>query len=132
MLIPLQKKLVRIVINRYKSKVIEKMDLIRENVNTLRDAIQRNNLDDTTVIDVFTAIHVLLGKRIDYSITDDKYFAFLFGCVRNVPVGKQRHYWFDTMFRTYEKLSGVNPTDGNWLLLQANLVYLSPLDHVRC
>ena len=108
------------------------MDIIRENENTLRDSIQRNNYSETTVIDIFTAFNVLLKKRIDYSITDDKYFTFLLGCLRNVPVGEQRHYWFDNMFRIYEKLSAIDPANSAWLLLQANLIYLSPLDHIIC
>lgn len=104
------------------------MDLIRDNVNTLRDSIQRNQFTETTVLDVFTAFYVILQKRIiDYSISDDKHFAFILGCLRNVPDGNQRKFWFETMFHTYEKLSGVDSNDPNWLLLQANLVYMSPL-----
>ncbi len=105
------------------------MDIIRENVNTLRDSIQRNNFSETTVIDIFTAFHVILSKRIDYSITDDKHFAFLLGCLRNVPRGLERQYWFDNMFRIYEKLSGISSTDPTWLMLQANLIYLAPIEY---
>lgn len=104
------------------------MNIIRDNVNTLRDSIQRNQFSDTTVVDVFTAFYVVLQKRImDYSISDDKHFAFILGCLRNVPAGSQRKYWFDTMFSTYERLAELDPNDPNWLLLKANLVYLSPL-----
>ncbi len=104
------------------------MDIIRDNVNTLRDSIQRNQFSDTTVLDVFTAFYVILQKRIiDYSISDDKHFAFVLGCLRNVPDGTQRKFWFETMFNTYQKLSNIDVNDPNWLLLQANLVYMSPL-----
>jgi hypothetical protein len=104
------------------------MDIIRDNVSTLRDSIQRNQFMDTTVIDVFTAFYVILQKRmLDFSIGDDKHFAFVLGCLRNVPAGSQRKYWLETMFTTYEKLSGVTENDPNRLLLKANLVYLSPL-----
>ncbi len=103
------------------------MDLIRDNVNILRDSIQRNQFSETTCLDVLTALHVVLQKRVvDYSISDDKHFAFILGCLRNVPPGSQRKYWFKTMFTTYEKLSNIDVNDPNWLLLQANLVYLSP------
>ena len=105
------------------------MDLILQNVNTLRDSIQRGDFHDTTVIDIFTAFHVVLQKRIiDYSISDDKHFSFILGCLRNVPAGQQREHWFETMFRTYEKLNkDLDVNSPNWLLLQANLVYLAPL-----
>ena len=102
------------------------MDIIRQNVTSLRDNIQRNYLAETTVIDVFTAMYIILQKQIDYAISDDKYFAFLLGCLRNVPPGTQREYWFNMIFTTYEKLSNIDPNDTNWLLLKANLVYLAP------
>lgn len=106
------------------------MDQIRDNQNTLRDAIQRQNFYDITVIDIFTAFYVLANKRIDSSITDDRYFTFLLGIVNNVPAGEERRHWFESMFRIYEKISGINVNDGNWLLLQANLIYLAPIGHM--
>jgi hypothetical protein len=105
------------------------MDQIKENVNMLRDSIQRGNFTDTSVIDVFTAFYVLSTKHIDYSISDDKYFGFLLGCLQNVPRGRERIYWFDNMFQMYEQLSGMNVNDpnwNNWILLKANLLYLAP------
>lgn len=102
------------------------MDLIRDNVNTLRNSVQREDYTDTTVVDVLTAIYIILGKRIDYAIMDDKYFLFLLGCIRNVPVGEERIYWFNTIFTTYEKITNVDTNDSSWLLLKANLVYLAP------
>lgn len=105
------------------------MDLIRDNVNSLRDSIQRNNLSDTTVIDVFTAFYMITSKHVDYSITDDKYFQFLIGCIANIPRGHEREYWFNNMFSIYEQLSGLTTTDphwNDWMLLKANLIYLSP------
>jgi hypothetical protein len=107
------------------------MDLIRENIATFRTSVFRNDFQDTNVIDVFTAFSILVDSRIDYSIGDDKNFAFLLGCLRNVPRGEERQYWLRTMFSVYEQLSGLKSTDAkwtNWLLLQANLVYLNPLD----
>lgn len=107
----------------------EFMNIILDNVNSLRDSIQRNNFSDTTVIDVFTAFYVLCNKRVDYSITDDKYFQFLLGCVANVPRGREREYYFDNMFSIYEQLSGMTSQDAHWndwLLLKANLIYLAP------
>jgi len=105
------------------------MDSILDNVNNLRDMVQRRNFDDTTVIDVFTAFYVLSTKRIDYSIMDDKYFQFLLGVINNVPSDK-RHHWFKSMFSIYERLSGIASDDSNWLLLQANLIYLSPISRI--
>ncbi len=35
------------------------MDIIRDNVNVLRDSLQRNNYNDTTALDVLTAFYVL-------------------------------------------------------------------------
>lgn len=104
------------------------MDLIKENVNQLRDSVQRNTFSEITVIDIFTAFYVILGKRIDYGITDDKYFKFLLGSLRHHDTDISRKLWYDTMFRTYEKLSEMpDVNDSNWLLLQANLVYLAPI-----
>jgi hypothetical protein len=106
------------------------MDQIKDNVNLLRDSIQRGNYTDTTVIDIFTAFYVLSNKRVDYSITDDKYFAFLLGCLQNVARGRERIYWFDNMFQMYEQLANMVPSDPNWtnwILLKANLIYLSPI-----
>ena len=105
------------------------METVIQNLSTLRDSIQRQNLDDTTVIDILTAFYALLKDKrpIDYAISDDKFFTFLIASLRHVPAGRQREYWFTTMFATYEKLSGISPDDANWLLLKANLIYLAPL-----
>lgn len=104
------------------------MDQIRENERTLRDSIQRQNFYDISVIDIFTAFHVLSTKYIDStSLTDDKYFTFLLGVISRIPRGRERQFWFDKMFSIYEKISGITPSDPNWLLLQANLIYLAPV-----
>lgn len=102
------------------------MDQIRDNVNTLRDSIQRYDFSNTTALDIFTAFYTILSKRVDSSsLTDDKNFQFLLGCVKNVPKDN-REWWFERMFKIYEKISGVSDTDPIWLLLQANLIYLAP------
>src|SRR4051794_5183889 len=102
------------------------MDLIQDNIPILRDSINRQSLNDTTAIDVFTAFYVVMSKNLDSDIVSDKHFAFLLGCISSVPPGKERHFWFKKMFETFEKLLSVNPSDPKWLLLQANLIYLSP------
>lgn len=102
------------------------MNLVTENVSTLRDSIQRNNFQDTSVLDIFTAFYVILTKPTNSNISDDKNFGFLLGAVSNVQTGIDRNYWFDNMFRIYEKLSKVATDDPGWLLLQANLIYLQP------
>jgi len=105
------------------------MDQIKDNVNLLRDSIQRGNFTDTSVIDIFTAFYVITSKRVDYSISDDKYFAFLLGCLQNVQRGREREFWLTNMFSTYEQLAALTPSSANWtnwLLLKANLIYLAP------
>lgn len=104
------------------------MDQIRDNERTLRDAIQRHDYSDVSVVDIFTAFNVLANKTLDVSsLTDDKYFTFLMGVVSRVPRGREREYFFDKMFQYYEKISGIDPASPNWLLLQASLVYLAPV-----
>lgn len=103
------------------------MDQIRENVSVLRDSIQRSNFYEISAVDIFTAFYVILQKRVDSSITDDKHFSFLLGVIHKVPQGNDREYFFNQMFSIYEKLSGIDPKDSNWLLLQANLIYLAPI-----
>ena len=105
------------------------MDLIRENERTLRDSIQRQNISEITAVDVFTAFYLLLKLRPD-NIVDDRTFRYLIGVVRNVHQGREREFWYNSMFKYYEKLSGVDPNDSNWIMLQANLISetLSMLD----
>ena len=105
------------------------MDIITQHFPTLRDSVLRNSYTETTAIDVLTAFYAILKKPTDYSsITDDKFFTFLLGCLRNVPRdADSRKFWMDTMFTTYEKMSGISPIDPNWLLLRANLVFLAPV-----
>jgi len=103
------------------------MDQIRENERDLRNSIQQHNIYDVSVIDIFTAFNVLHNKRIDSSIADDQYFAFLLGVIDRVPRGREREFWYTNMFRIFEKLSGINVNDPNWLLLQASLIYLAPV-----
>jgi hypothetical protein len=101
------------------------MEHIKQNVQVLADYIRRSDFNDTTALDIFTAFYVILGKKFfDSAITDDKHFAFLISCLRNVSDTESRRHWMDTMFRIYEKLSLVDVNDANWLLLQANLIYL--------
>jgi hypothetical protein len=116
----------------YKEKEI--MNQIRDNISSLKDSIQRQSYYDITVIDIFTAFYMLLSRHIDGSITDDKCFNFLLGVLAKVPRGKEREFWFDKMFSIYEKLSSqdpqnpLNPMNPDWLLLQANLIYLAPVE----
>jgi len=104
------------------------MEQIRENVNILRDSVQRGNFYEVSAVDIFTAFYLILQKRVDSSISDDKYFQFLIGVIHKVPVGRDREFFFTNMFSIYEKLSGIDSKDSNWLLLQANLIYLAPVN----
>lgn len=104
------------------------MDAIVNNVNALRDSVQRHQYQGLTALDVLTAFHVLLKKPLDYSITDDKYFTFILECMSNVPSdADNRRYWLDTMCETYEKITATSPSDSNWLMLKANLVFFAPV-----
>src|ERR1700710_254490 len=107
------------------------MDQIKDNERSLRDNLQRGQYCDVSVIDIFTAFNVLISKHFDSSsLTDDKYFTFLLGVIHQVSTGKEREFWFENMFRIFEKLSNITPLTpnySNWLLLQANLIYLAPI-----
>lgn len=107
------------------------MDNIYQNVNNLRDIVQRQMYDTVTALDVLTAFYVLLKRPIDYNLMDDKNFTLILETLSNVPSDvENRKFWLDTMFGTYESLSGINPTDPDWpkwLLLKANLVFNAPV-----
>jgi hypothetical protein len=104
------------------------MEQIKDNERMLRNTIQRQDFFDVSVIDIFTAFYVLSSRRIDSpSIMNDRHFTFLLGIINNIPPGETRRYWFDHMFRIYERISKIDPDDSNWLLLQANLIYLAPV-----
>lgn len=103
------------------------MDTIIQNVESLKNSIQRKDFSDVSVIDIFSAFYIILQKPIDSSISDDRYFSFLLGCLRNVPQGDERKYWLETIYSSYEKLSLINPNNANWTLLKANLLFLAPI-----
>ncbi len=102
------------------------MDQLRDNERDLRDKVARRHLYDANVIDVLTAIYVILKTPVTTSLSDNKYFDVLVVSLRSVP-NSRREYWIDTMFNTYASVASISKEDPNLLLLKAYLVFVEPV-----
>jgi len=101
------------------------MDTIKANVPNVREFIQRRDYSDTTVIDLFSVMYILVGQKQTIEFDErDKHMEFILDRVRRVPAGVQRQFWIDNMFRLFERMSQTSPTDSTWMLLQADVIYV--------
>lgn len=102
------------------------MDIIKSNIPNVREFIQRRDYSDTTVIDFFSVMYILVGQKSTIEFDErDKHVQFLLSRVRGIVPGVQRQFFMESMFRLFEKMSQTSPSDPTWLLLQADIVYSS-------